>query len=162
MWTSCMCLWYKTVYTIFCWLVTACMGITIFHSLERWQNLSSCRGGGERKQRCTAADISLHTAEVCAVFDFVSKACEPKNIYPAPVPCIWLTVVVSSNINISWLFILTHTDVLERLRVAGRTMWEALLDIWCHLQLELYCSKNVLSKVVLSLRKLVKFISHFS
>lgn len=101
--------------------------------------------GWEEAEVYSCWDFSPYSWSMCG-FCFFSKPCEPKNVYPAPVPCIWLTVVVSSNINISWLFILTHTDVLERRTVAGRTMWKAVLDIWCHLQLELYCSKKCVIK----------------
>lgn len=63
---------------------------------------------------------SLHTAEVCAAFVFVNKAWEPKSVYPVPMPHVSITVVLRSNINISLLFILTHTGVLEGLIAAER------------------------------------------
>lgn len=62
------------------------MGINILVLLERRQNWRA--GVGVRGSRgvCAAADISPHTAEVCAAFGFVNKACEPRSVYPVPVP----------------------------------------------------------------------------
>lgn len=72
------------MYAIFCWLATVCVGINILYSLKKTQNLRA--GVGVRGSRGVLLLTSLHTAEVCVAFVFVNKACEPKSVYPVPLP----------------------------------------------------------------------------
>lgn len=81
-WTSCMCLGYESSVRRVLLPSSTLHGHR--HFVLPWEEPEpKSRGWHERKQRCAAADISPHAAEICVAFVFVSKACEQKHITSA-------------------------------------------------------------------------------